>query len=145
MPAPEPRVELTQRWLATALADLAAAQALAAEDVESWVIGFHAQQAIEKALKSILVFEQIEFPRSHDLDRLAALVPPRWRLDLPVDQLARISDFGAETRYPPEGWNDVPPPRHDEVLEAVADAERALDSVVRALADAGVHTPAKGD
>ena len=34
-----------------------------------------AQQAAEKAIKAVLVFLQIDFPRSHDLDALRNLAP----------------------------------------------------------------------
>lgn len=33
------------------------------------VIGFHAQQAVEKLLKAIRANRQIEYPRVHDIDR----------------------------------------------------------------------------
>ncbi|MBK7422896.1 MAG: HEPN domain-containing protein [Propionivibrio sp.] len=32
--------------------------------------GFHAQQAVEKALKALLCFRDIDFPRTHDLESL---------------------------------------------------------------------------
>ena len=38
------------------------------------LVGFHVQQAIEKALKALLVARQIEFPRTHDLARLLVLL-----------------------------------------------------------------------
>lgn len=36
-------------------------------------IGFHAQQAVEKALKAVLAFAGIRFPRTHDLGFLLEL------------------------------------------------------------------------
>jgi HEPN domain-containing protein len=38
------------------------------------VIGFHAQQAVEKALKSVVVALGLEIPRSHDLVLLIRLL-----------------------------------------------------------------------
>lgn len=141
MRAPEPVVELATRWLLRARADLVAARTLEAGAVDAWIVGFHAQQAIEKAIKAALVFEQIEFPRTHDLERLAGLVPSGWELDLPSDRLARISEFGAETRYPPEGWNEVPSPTAAEVRDAVSAAEAAVAWLGRELARRGVPEP----
>ena len=34
------------------------------------VIGFHAQQAVEKLLKAILANRNVEYPRAHDMERL---------------------------------------------------------------------------
>ena len=36
------------------------------------VVGYHAQQAVEKAIKAVLVLCGIDFPRTHDLDFLLA-------------------------------------------------------------------------
>jgi len=48
-------------------ADLAAARLLAqAEDHDDGVIGFHAQQAVEKALKAVLAASGLEIPRTHE-------------------------------------------------------------------------------
>lgn len=38
--------------------------------MEDDVVGFHAQQTVEKAVKAVLVLHGIAFPRSHDLDFL---------------------------------------------------------------------------
>lgn len=60
--------------LKKARADLAAAQALvASEDDHHEAIGFHAQQAVEKAIKAVLTAHEIGFPRTHDLAFLIEL------------------------------------------------------------------------
>jgi len=62
------RLAEVHRWLRYAREDLAAAEAI----VKEWEIVprhacWQAQQAVEKALKAVLVFLQIDFPRRHDL------------------------------------------------------------------------------
>ena len=37
-------------------------------------LGFHAQQAAEKALKAVAVLRELEAPRTHDLAALAAVM-----------------------------------------------------------------------
>jgi HEPN domain-containing protein len=67
---PEHR-EVAQLLLQKAREDLSAAQVLVAtENQTDQVIGFHLQQAVEKALKSILAKRTIEIPRTHDLGYL---------------------------------------------------------------------------
>ena len=39
-------------------------------DLYASTICFHAQQAVEKFLKAFLVFHNIDFPKTHDLDFL---------------------------------------------------------------------------
>jgi HEPN domain-containing protein len=55
--------------------DLSAAQALiGTENQADHVIGFHLQQAVEKALKAVLADRAIEIPRTHDLAYLVELL-----------------------------------------------------------------------
>jgi hypothetical protein len=64
----------TQRWLRYPREDLEGAETLRERRV---VVPRHicwlAQQSVEKALKAILVFLAIDFPRRHDLDALRNL------------------------------------------------------------------------
>lgn len=70
MSTPEHR-EVAQLLLQKACEDLSAAKALiATEDQADHVIGFHLQQAVEKALKAILAKHEAEIPRTHDLEYL---------------------------------------------------------------------------
>lgn len=39
---------------------------------------YFAQQAVEKAIEAVLASDQVEFPYTHDLDRLRQLVPDDW-------------------------------------------------------------------
>lgn len=67
LPDPEHR-EVAQMLLDKAKEDLSAARALiVAGDQADQVVGFHLQQAAEKALKAVLASEAVEIPRTHDL------------------------------------------------------------------------------
>jgi HEPN domain-containing protein len=60
------------------------------EDMLDDVVGFHAQQAIEKALKVALVLADVDFPRSHDLRELA---------DIAVDNGVEVPDSIQKARW----------------------------------------------
>jgi HEPN domain-containing protein len=62
---------------------------------------FHAQQAAEKAIKSVLTLHGIEFRRTHDLLALAELLP---KSDFPItdDWLIRLTPYAVEFRYDDE-------------------------------------------
>ncbi|MCX5673025.1 MAG: HEPN domain-containing protein [Planctomycetota bacterium] len=38
-----------------------------------WTLGFHAQQAVEKAIKAVLSAGHVEYPKTHDIQRLLGL------------------------------------------------------------------------
>jgi HEPN domain-containing protein len=105
-----------------AQADLAALRVLCDRlEVADDILGFHAQQAIEKALKAILVFRGAESPRTHDLGFLLELASTR-DLDVPdaVAGAAIYTPWAVEFRY-----DDPIPPALDR-HKALADAEDAV-------------------
>lgn len=59
---------------------------------------FHAQQCAEKYLKAYLVHRGKDFPKTHDLEALAAGL--RNGLKLVPDELARLKRYATVTRYP---------------------------------------------
>jgi len=58
-------------------------------DAPSWVLGFHAQQAVEKALKAVLSGAGLAYPRTHNLVMLSELLRTS-AIALPPD----VDDFG---------------------------------------------------
>jgi HEPN domain-containing protein len=66
-------------------------------------LGFHAQQASEKALKAVAVLLGLEVPRTHDLAALGqAILDHGTTLPLTVDQLRGLNPFAVEYRYDDE-------------------------------------------
>lgn len=66
-------------------------------------LGFHAQQAAEKALKAVAVLLELEAQRTHDLAALGqAILDKGKRLPLTVDQLRSLNPFAVEFRYDDE-------------------------------------------
>lgn len=81
--APDP--DLPGDLLSLAREDLAAAEALdRAERVSDAPVGFHAQQAVEKALKSAIAGRDSDFPFTHDIGLLMQLCQDAG-LELPGD------------------------------------------------------------
>lgn len=64
-------------------------------------LGFHAQQAAEKAIKAVLVVTDQAVSRTHDL---VALATPLTHRGLPVslDELRLLNPFAVEFRYDDE-------------------------------------------
>lgn len=89
-----------------------------------WILGFHAQQAIEKALKAVLARQSVEYPRTHNLAMLLELLR-RQNLDMPpdTDELGRLTPFGVALRYDQ---------MHDE-SDAALDREWTLQAVSRTI------------
>lgn len=63
---------------------------------------FHAQQAVEKWLKALLIFQDQQPPRTHDIEVLLELLSPYYK-EFEQPQWYRmaesLSDFGVDVRY----------------------------------------------
>jgi HEPN domain-containing protein len=94
-------------------------------------VAFHAQQAAEKYLKALLTLRQIEFPKTHVIERLLLLL----RASDPavteaLDEASWLTPFGAEIRYP----GDVPDTEPGDETRAHRLAKKVRDAVMATLA-----------
>ena len=133
MPATD-RLADTARWLRYAKEDLITAETLLKQPhtpprQSCWC----AQQSAEKALKAVLILLEIDFPRTHDLNVLRNLVPESWQLEAEHPDLAALTGWAAEARYP----SDMPEATNADASEAVEQARAVWTSVSTALAERG--------
>lgn len=130
-PPEEVKREFVHQWLRKASGDLKVARHLLGADADlSYGAAFHAQQAAEKYLKAVLVWHQIEFPKTHDIGRIVDLVRTAdSQLADRVAGAAALTPYGVETRYPA----DLPEPTRDQARAAVAIAERVRQAVFEHL------------
>jgi HEPN domain-containing protein len=94
------------------------------------IVGFHCQQTVEKYLKVLLTFYQVEFPKTHEIERLLALVSSAN--PEAADALGRakwLGPFAVDIRYPGDAAEMLP---GDEV-RAVEIARFARAVVLRVL------------
>ena len=127
MSAPDPVVEEARRWLRFSGEDIEVARRLLAEQPPAPRHAcFFFQQAAEKALKAALVLEGIDFPFTHDLDALRNLFPEHGTVWAAQVDLAELTEWGVETRYPGD-WEE---PTEADAHRAESDARAIYDSVV---------------
>lgn len=87
-------------WLAFALGDLDASRSRRGQPQRPRIVGFNAEQAVEKALKAAIILEGAEPPRTHDLDELRNRLLGTWRVTKRFPHLIELSGFAVEIRYP---------------------------------------------
>lgn len=128
------RLADTARWLRYAEEDLVTAETLLRQPhVPPRQACWFAQQSTEKALKAVLIFLQIDFRRTHDLNVLRDLVPESWELKTAHPDLSDLTRWAAEARYP----EDTPETTSTDASEAVEQARAVWTSVSAALAEHG--------
>ena len=94
------------------------------------------QQAAEKALKAALVLEGVEFPFTHDLDALRNSLPDSWPVRATHTDLAELTEWAVETRYP----GDWPEPSDADATRAESEARSVHDSIVAEFRRRGALT-----
>jgi HEPN domain-containing protein len=127
---------LAAQWIEKAGHDLVTARAvLTLPDGPTDTPCFHAQQAVEKALKALLTKHGKRFAKVHDLlvhfDAAVVLLPDLCPFR---ERIADLAGYAVTVRYP----GDSPDPSRRDAQSAV----RAAEEVVRMVADA-VHPKKK--
>jgi HEPN domain-containing protein len=91
---------------------------------------FNTQQAVEKAIKALLIQRAIPFPYVHDIAQLLTLLE-QTGVELPssVKSAERLTRFAVFTRYP----GIASPIRPEEFTEAVSIAEEVIQWAERLL------------
>ena len=121
--------EAARRWVEKAEEDFRATQILlGVEEFPPSVVGFHAQQCVEKYLKAFLVSQGVKPPRIHDLVLLNSScleIDPDFRSI--TDSLHILNPFSIDFRYP---GSEV---SAEEAREAVKHAEKVRDYVRKKL------------
>jgi HEPN domain-containing protein len=80
--------------------DFAARSLLPVEGVADAILGFHAQQSVEKSLKAVLASAGVQFPYTHDLDGLMELCREHG-VQVPdeLEDADGLSPYGVRMRY----------------------------------------------
>ena len=92
--------DLPAGLLGLACDDLEIARVIDERDLSKVALGFHAQQAVEKALKAVLSAREIDYPFTHDLAFLIGLCR-QSDLGLPddLDAADRLAPYATTVRY----------------------------------------------
>jgi HEPN domain-containing protein len=111
------KTEFTREWIRKAESDFKTAGHLLQGGPDfAEGAAFHSQQAAEKYLKAFLVWHQIEFQKTHDIEALLRLAEKvNDKLPEILREAVILTPYGVDYRYPGE---------YPEVT--IADAKRAL-------------------
>jgi len=110
-------------WLSYARSDLALARAGSIDGVLREALCFHAQQAVEKSVKAVLVHHGIAFPRVHSVERLIDMLPSSVPRTVELIASAGLTAYATTFRYP----GDEEPVTEWEYAEAVRLAEAVVN------------------
>ena len=131
MPLDPIRVADTQAWLRRANRDLRAADHdMKADPPLHDAVVFHCQQAAEKSLKALLVWHDLPFRKTHNLEEIgAACIGFDATLEAVVARAVPLTEYAWRFRYPGE----LVEPGVAEAKEAVLVARAVYDAAIERL------------
>lgn len=93
---------LLKEWIDKADHDLGTAKLIFIHIPDYFdTIAFHCQQSVEKYIKAILVYNDIEFPRTHNLIYLLDLCSSKIEItEDRYDKAILLNGFSVQIRYP---------------------------------------------
>jgi len=129
-PDPQQKAD-TVSWSRKALNDLRYAEIdLAAVPPATEDAVFHCQQAVEKAMKAFLVWQDRPFTRTHDLGKLGTqLVEIDPTLEPLVERIVDLTKFAWMFRYP----GDPVEPTGAEAASILSRARQAVEEILERL------------
>jgi HEPN domain-containing protein len=127
-------------WLRKSESDIKSLRVLLESATSYDAACFHAQQAAEKALKSVLAHAKQPIVKTHDLKKLVHLIVvfhPTFVAN--TVELELLSTYAIDSRYALDFWPD-----REQAAEALAMAERVRRAVLDILPP-DLHPPAEDE
>ncbi|HEU0264691.1 MAG TPA: HEPN domain-containing protein, partial [Geobacterales bacterium] len=127
----DPKEELVKSWLIKAYRDLLSARELAEAAAPLLdTAAYHCQQAAEKAIKGYLLFHDVRFEKSHDIELLVSQAKTVDQgFSACVEAARLLTPLAVEYRYP----GDYVEPEPEEYREAFHAAQTIFDFIVGKL------------
>jgi len=124
------REEIAINWLKRAKSNLVRAKIKKLPDVYWEDLCYDAQQAYEKSLKALLIFNEIKFRFVHDIGELINTLGKN-QVSIPgeIKESVILSEYAVETRYPYPSQ----PVSEDDYVEAVTISELVYNWVVEQI------------
>lgn len=120
-------VIVLEKWLDMAIRDLKSAKVLFEHDCGNDYVAFHCQQAIEKALKALIIYLYATLEQGHSLLYLCKKVmAQREEFSQYLKDCAFVNQYYIETRYPNENAIIV---SNEEAENCLNIAENILNAV----------------
>ena len=128
-------IHIVRQWLERAEEDFKNAEHTLSlkEGCPFGTVCFHAQQVAEKYIKALLTYFGVEFPKSHDIGELMALLPAEVGLPLSPEEQEVLTRYATVTRYP-GNWEPLLREDAEKALEYCRKARIAIRKLLPANA-----------
>jgi HEPN domain-containing protein len=116
-------------WLDRAKSSLAMSKTRFDEDIFYEDLCFQAQQAVEKALKSFLIFYNVDPKKTHNLITLIKELSKYIEPPEEINETTILNDYAVQTRYP----GNYTPIEEEEYNNAIMVAGKCVDWIEKKI------------
>jgi HEPN domain-containing protein len=109
-------------WVDRAKSSLAISKTKLDENIFYEDLCFQAQQAVEKAIKGLLVFYNVDPEKTHNLVLLIKELSKTIEVPEEINETAILNNYAVQTRYP----GDYTPVGDEEYINAITVAENCV-------------------
>ena len=101
------------------------------EHISDGIFGFHCQQAVEKLLKAVLSYNEVEYRKTHDLRELLDLLADN-NITYPeeIKDVDFLYPFAVEFRYDMVPYDGESPLDRDVALEQVKKVKAWVETII---------------
>jgi len=110
-------------WLLHANSDLELARIGKSPKVLFETLCFHAHQAVEKAIKAVLIAHKVPIIKSHNIGALIKLLPQNIQHLAELQEAMSLTDYAVLNRYP----GDLEPVTEKDYKESIKLAEKVVN------------------
>ena len=123
-----PNKVLAKDWLESGKKHLDVAEILFKNSHYTDIVGIELQHSIERVLKSVLAYNNLEIARTHDLAILLETVKSEIEFDNNIRKQCEIAtDYFIDNRYPVRGSNFLP--SENEIEKVIESAHLIYNTV----------------
>lgn len=122
-----------RNWIFRAREDFAVIENLELSGIDYYTstICFHAQQCVEKYLKAFLVYNDVDFPRTHDVDYLLMECQKIDNVNFNFN-FKNLTEFGVSVRYPDDFY--IPGiTETKEYIELAKDVKYTIEPLLKSI------------
>jgi HEPN domain-containing protein len=121
-----------KEWMDRAKSSLALSKTKADEDVFYEDLCFQAQQAVEKALKSLLIFYNVDPEKTHNLVTLIKELSKYTSIPDEINEASILNAYAVQTRYP-GGYTPVDENEYNNTIKVAEGCVKWIEEKIKQL------------
>ena len=122
-------MELYESWISRAVSSYSLSRAAVSDDVYFEDLCYQAQQAVEKALKGLLIYFGVEPEFTHNIGVLLNEVEKHTEIPDGIKEAIKLTNYAVQTRYP-GAYEDITKAEHEEAVKIAKDCLDWVTAIV---------------